>query len=78
MAEQQLQQERKRASSAASSSKPAKQQRLDGHLVRVDKQKLEASIATFFFAEGIPFAKVGGAAQCSEAALNTQLIHAGR
>ena len=78
MDNQQLQQARKRASSSASSSIPTKQQRLDGHLVRADKQKLYASIATFFYAEGIPFAKVRGAAQCSEAALNTQLVHAGR
>ena len=75
--QQQLQQARKRASSAVSSSNPIKQQRLDGHLVRLDKQKMDARVATFFYAEGIPFAKVGGAPQCSEAALNTQLVHAG-
>ena len=75
--EQQLQQARKRARSAVSSSNPTKQQRLDGHLVRLDKQKMDASVATFFYAEGIPFVKVGCAAQCSEAAFNAQLAHAG-
>ena len=35
---QQLQQARKRARSSASSSNPTKQQRLDGQLVRLDKQ----------------------------------------
>ena len=75
--QQQLQQAQKRASSAVSSSNPTKQQRLDGHLVRLDKQRMEARVATFFYAEGIPFAKVGGATQCSEAALNIRLVHAG-
>ena len=60
--EQQSQQARKRATSAASSSSSAKQQKLDGMLSKGCKAEVDAKVALLFYAEGIPFEKVGGAA----------------
>lgn len=59
--EQQSLQARKRAASAASSSSSAKQQKLDGMLSKGCKAKVDAKVALLFYAEGIPFEKVGGA-----------------
>ena len=60
--EQQSQQARKRAASAASSSSSAKQQKLDGMFSKGCKAEVDAKVALLFYAEGIPFEKVGGAA----------------
>ena len=57
--EQQSQQARKRATSAASSSSSAKQQKLDGMLSKGCKAEVDAKVALLFYAEGIPFEKVG-------------------
>ena len=59
--EQQSQQARKRATSAASSSSSAKQQKLEG-MSKGCKAEVDAKVALLFYAEGIPFEKVGGAA----------------
>ena len=75
--EQQSQQARKRAASAASSSSSAKQQKLGGMLSKGCKAEVDAKLALLFYAEGIPFVKVGGAEQCFEAVPDTQLLHAG-
>ena len=54
--------ERKRAASSASNSsvsKPLKQQKLESGFAKQSKAEVDAAVAAFFYAEGIPFVKVG-------------------
>ena len=57
--QKELQQKRAASSSSASASKPSKQQKLESGFARQSKALVDAEVAAFFYAEGIPFAKVG-------------------
>ena len=59
--QRQKEQEQKRAASnsSASNSKPSKQQKLESSFANQSKARVDAAVAAFFYAEGIPFAKVG-------------------
>lgn len=63
----QLQSDRRRAAASASSScsQPAKQQKLSDGFAKMNQSLVDAKVAAFFYAEGIPFGKVDGAAEYS-------------
>lgn len=48
------------APSSSSSSKLSKQQKLAAGFARMDQSQVHKQVAAFFYAEGIPFWKVGG------------------
>ena len=58
-----MQHHQKRAATATRGSKPSMQQKLDSYFSKGAQANLDAKIAAFLYAEGIPLETVGGAVQ---------------